>query len=138
MIFFEILLLLLICFIVINKLLARATKKTQSEATYYTVNESVEPKNLQKDSKNSEDPEYLELISYTASKGTPKKGKRINAVKKQINNPTEDRNEVANTPTKNKWLYPSDELGTLEEGVEWNSRTYTYDQKDKDNGFEIN
>ncbi|MEC4047963.1 hypothetical protein OX284_000860 [Flavobacterium sp. SUN046] len=62
----------------------------------------------------------------------------IKAVKKQIKDPTEEGNEIANTPSKNKWLYPSNELGSLEEGVEWNSRTYTYDQKEKDNGFEIN
>ncbi len=138
MIFFEILLLLLICFIVINKLLPRATKNTKSDATYYTVNESFESKVIEKDSNSSEDKDYLELRSFTTSKATPKKGKRIKTVKKQIKDPTEESNDVANTPSKNKWLYPTDELGQLEEGVEWNSRTYTYDQKEKDNGFEIN
>ena len=131
MIPFQILLILLLSFIVIKKI--KSAKKKTDLNTNNTIAQEKDSNIIV-----TEDPEYLELISYTASKGTPKKGKRINAVKKQINNPTEDRNEVANTPTKNKWLYPSDELGTLEEGVEWNSRTYTYDQKDKDNGFEIN
>ena len=131
MIPFQILLILLLSFIVIKKI--KSAKKKTDLNTNNTIAQEKDSNIIV-----TEDPEYLEFISYTASKGTPKKGKRINAVKKQINNPTEDRNEVANTPTKNKWLYPSDELGTLEEGVEWNSRTYTYDQKDKDKGFEIN
>lgn len=32
--------------------------------------------------------------------------------------------------TKNKWLYPTDNLGKLEKGVEFDSKTYLRDKKD--------
>jgi hypothetical protein len=32
--------------------------------------------------------------------------------------------------TKNKWLYPTDNLGKLEKGVEFESKTYLRDKKD--------
>lgn len=131
MIPFQILLILLLSFIVIKKI--KSAKKKTDLNTENTIAQEKHPNII-----ITEDFDCLELQSYTASKGTPKKGKRIKAVKKQIKDLTEESIEVANTPSKNKWLYPSDELGTLEEGVEWNSRTYTYNQKDKDNGFEIN
>jgi hypothetical protein len=35
-----------------------------------------------------------------------------------------DKKQAIKTPTKNKWLYPSDEFGKLEEGVVFDSKTY--------------
>jgi len=32
--------------------------------------------------------------------------------------------------TKNEWLHPSDELGKLEKGVEFESKTYWREKKD--------
>lgn len=131
MIPFQILLIIMLFFIVIKK-----TKSAKKKTDLNTDSKAAQ----EKDSNIiiTEDKDCLEISSYTASKNTTKKGKRIKAVKKQIKDTTEEHNDLANTPTKNKWLYPTDELGLLEEGVEWNSRTYTYNQKDKDNGFEIN
>jgi hypothetical protein len=39
--------------------------------------------------------------------------------------------------SKNKWLYPSDEFGQMEKGVEYDSNTYIYEKFDKENDFEI-
>jgi hypothetical protein len=40
--------------------------------------------------------------------------------------------------TKNKWLHPTDELGKLEKGVEYESKTYWRDKKDNEtNEFTI-
>jgi len=42
-------------------------------------------------------------------------------------NQTEIKSEMT---TKNKWLNPSDELGKLEKGVEFESKTYLREKKD--------
>jgi hypothetical protein len=47
-----------------------------------------------------------------------------------------DTEEEINKPlisqTKNKWLYPTDEFGKMEEGVVYDSKTYrTYIDKDE-------
>jgi hypothetical protein len=34
--------------------------------------------------------------------------------------------------TKNKWLYPTDEFGILEKGVEFDSKTYAQDIKENE------
>ena len=34
--------------------------------------------------------------------------------------------------TKNKWLYPTNELGKLEKGVEFESKTYLRDKKENE------
>lgn len=35
--------------------------------------------------------------------------------------------------TKNKWLHPTNELGKLEKGVEFESKIYVYDKKENNN-----
>ncbi len=50
-------------------------------------------------------------------------------------NQTETKSEM---PSKNKWLHPNDELGKLEKGVEFDSKTYLRDKKDNNsNDFTI-
>lgn len=41
-------------------------------------------------------------------------------------NQTETKSEMT---TKNKWLHPTDELGILEKGVEYESKTYLREKK---------
>jgi predicted membrane protein len=46
----------------------------------------------------------------------------------------EKQTEIKPTITsKNKWLYPTDEFGIMEKGVEFESKTYVYDKKENDN-----
>jgi putative transcriptional regulator len=48
-------------------------------------------------------------------------------IKEEINEPL-----ISQTKTKNKWLYPADEFGKMEEGVVEDSKTYrTYITKDE-------
>jgi hypothetical protein len=49
-------------------------------------------------------------------------------------NTEEEINEplISQMKTKNKWLYPTDEFGKMEEGVVYDSKTYrTYIAKDE-------
>ena len=56
---------------------------------------------------------------------------------KAENETSNDKIQVEESISKNKWLYPSDELGQMEKGVEYDSNTFIYEKFDKENDFEI-
>jgi len=71
------------------------------------------------------------LFSLTHSEKVKKQIKNNNSNEsvtvKDSGNQMESKSEMA---TKNKWLHPTDELGKLEKGVEFESKTYLREKKD--------
>ncbi|MFM2369955.1 MAG: hypothetical protein RL619_2272, partial [Bacteroidota bacterium] len=77
-------------------------------------------------------------VGLLLSLAFPKKvKKRIKDKKPNKNLMVSDiENQTAIKPIitpKNKWLYPTDEFGIMEKGVEFESKRYVYDKKENDN-----
>lgn len=78
-------------------------------------------------------------VGLLLSLALPKKGKKQtndhnsneNVMVNDSGKQSETKSEIKTAmTTKNKWLYPSDNLGKLEKGVEFESKTYLRDKKD--------
>jgi predicted membrane protein len=70
------------------------------------------------------------LLSLALPKKMEKRMKNNNA---KMQNDSENQTETkSETRTKNKWLHPTDELGILEKGLEYESKTYLREKKDNE------
>ena len=70
------------------------------------------------------------LLSLALTKKMEKRNKDTNSkMRNDSENQTETKSEMT---TKNKWLHPTDELGILEKGVEYESKTYLREKKDNE------
>lgn len=66
-----------------------------------------------------------------------KRQMQVKFFNKVENETSNDKIQVEENASKNKWLYPSDEFGQMKKGVEYDSNTYIYEKFDKENDFEI-
>lgn len=71
------------------------------------------------------------LLSLALPKKDKKQIKNINSNENVLVNDSGNQIETkSEITTKNKWLHPTDELGKLEKGVEFESKTYLREKKD--------
>lgn len=66
-------------------------------------------------------------LTKKIKKGIQDNNPNENVMVNDSENQKETKSEII---TKNKWLYPTDNLGKLEKGVEFDSKTYLRDKKD--------
>ena len=71
------------------------------------------------------------LLSLSLPKNVKEQKKDNNSNENVVLNDSGNQTEIkSEMTTKNKWLHPTDELGKLEKGVEFESKTYLREKKD--------